>query len=145
LQYFVDLQFKFSGTAGHGSLLLPNTAGEKLSYVVNKLMEFRKSQVKRLEEDPTIDIGDVTTVNLTQIEGGVQNNVVPASLEVGFDIRVAITEDLVALEKKIRDWCKEAGSGVELNFEWQDPYAAPTKIDASNPYWLAFKQALNEL
>ncbi|KAL7731251.1 hypothetical protein ACLKA6_014435 [Drosophila palustris] len=139
------LKLKFSGTAGHGSLLLPNTAGQKLNYVVNKMMEFRASQVKRLEEHPNLDIGDVTTVNLTQIGGGVQNNVVPALLEVVFDVRIAITEDLVAFEKQIRKWCAEAGEGIEVVFEAKEDYAVPTKMDASNVYWLAFKQALDEL
>ncbi|KAM8703844.1 hypothetical protein ACLKA7_008468 [Drosophila subpalustris] len=139
------LKLKFSGTAGHGSLLLPNTAGEKLNYVVNKMMKFRASQVKRLEEHPNLDIGDVTTVNLTQIGGGVQNNVVPALLEVVFDVRIAISEDLVAFEQQIRKWCAEAGEGIEVVFEAKEDYAVPTKIDASNAYWLAFKQALDEL
>lgn len=101
--------------------------------------------MKRLEEDLNMDIGDVTTVNLTQLHGGVQSNVVPPLLEAVFDIRVAITEDLDALEKRIRDWCAEAGDGIELVFEWKEPYVAPTRIDASNPYWLAFKKAMDEL
>ncbi|EDV95052.1 aminoacylase-1 [Drosophila grimshawi] len=138
------LRFKISGTAGHGSLLLENTAGEKFNYILNKMMEYRASQVKRLE-DPTIDIGDVTTVNVTQLKGGVQSNVVPPLLEVVFDIRVAITVDVAAFEKQIRDWCEEAGGGIELDFEWKEPYVAPTKIDPSNSYWVAFKQALDEL
>lgn len=140
-----DLKFKFTGTAGHGSLLLPNTAGEKLNYVVNKMMEFRASQVKLLEQNPNLEIGDVTTVNLTQAHGGVQNNVVPPLLEVTFDIRVAVTQDLDALEKQIRNWCEEAGGGIELVFEMKNPYVEPTKTDDSNPFWLAFKQTLDEL
>ncbi|EDW15005.1 aminoacylase-1 [Drosophila mojavensis] len=139
------LKFKISGTAGHGSLLLPNTAGQKLNYIVNKLMDFRESQVKRLEEDPNIDIGDVTTVNLTQLGGGVQSNVVPPLLEVVFDIRIAITVDIVEFEKQIRDWCEEAGGGIELDFEMKCPFVQPTKIDESNLYWVAFKRALDEL
>ncbi|EDV95053.1 aminoacylase-1A [Drosophila grimshawi] len=139
------LKFKITGTAGHGSLLLPKTAGEKLHYIVNKMMEFRASQVKRLAEDSTIDIGDVTTVNLTKLSGGVQSNVVPPLLEVVFDIRVAITVDVVAFEKQIRDWCEEAGGGIELDFEMQNPFVEPTKMDSSNLYWVAFKNALDEL
>ncbi|XP_030378039.1 aminoacylase-1-like [Scaptodrosophila lebanonensis] len=139
------LRFKISGTAGHGSLLLTNTAGEKLNYLVNKMMEFRASQVKRLEQDPNIDIGNVTTVNLTQAHGGVQSNVVPPILEVTFDIRIAIDVDVAAFEQQIRNWCAEAGGGIELDFEMKNPYVPPTKIDASNPYWLAFKQTLDEL
>ncbi|XP_034488735.1 aminoacylase-1-like [Drosophila innubila] len=140
-----QLKFKFGGTAGHGSMLLPNTAGEKFNYVVKKMMEFRASQVKLLEEHPNLDIGDVTTVNLTRIGGGVQNNVVPASLEAYFDIRIAITEDLHAFEKQIRKWSAEAGEGIDIIFEAKEDYAEPTKIDASNPYWMAFKQGIDEL
>ncbi|XP_017848051.1 aminoacylase-1-like [Drosophila busckii] len=139
------LHFKISGTAGHGSLLLPNTAGEKLHYVVNKMMEFRATQLKRLNEDSSIDIGDVTTVNLTQLRGGVQSNVVPPLLEVVFDIRFAVTVDIPAFEKQIRDWCEEAGGGIELYFEMKNPFVEPTKIDDSNPFWVAFKKTLDEL
>lgn len=55
------------GTPGHGSLLLENTAGEKVSYILNKFFEFRKGEVEKLKKDPTLTVGDVTTVNLTQI------------------------------------------------------------------------------
>ncbi|XP_023171073.2 aminoacylase-1-like [Drosophila hydei] len=139
------LRLKISGTSGHGSLLLHKTAGQKFSYILGKIMEFRDTEVKRLNRNSTIDIGDVTTMNLTQLNGGVQSNVVPPLLEAVFDIRIAITVDIVELEKQIRDWCEEAGGGIELVFEWKEPFVAPTKIDASNPYWLAFKQALDEL
>lgn len=142
---FLDLRFKISGTAGHGSLLLPNTAGEKLDYVVRKLMDFRKSQVKRLAEDSNLEIGDVTTVNLTQLRGGVQSNVVPPLLEAVFDIRIAVTVDIAAFEKQIRDWCEEAGGGIELEFEMKNPFVEPTKIDGSNVYWVAFKKTLDDL
>jgi len=108
-------------------------------------MEFRASQVKRLAEHPNLDIGDVTTVNLTRIGGGVQSNVVPASLEANFDIRIAITEDMAAIEMQIRKWCAEAGEGIDIIFEAKEDSAEPTKIDASNPYWMAFKQGLDEL
>ncbi|XP_017144002.1 aminoacylase-1-like [Drosophila miranda] len=139
------LRLKFSGTAGHGSLLLPHTAGEKFHYVLNKMMEFRKSQAQRLAEDSSLDIGDVTAVNLTQLRGGVQSNVVPPLLEAVFDIRIALSVDVDAFEKKIRDWCQEAGGGIELDFEMKCPYVEPTKLDASNTFWLPFKEALEQL
>ncbi|XP_022209364.2 aminoacylase-1-like [Drosophila obscura] len=139
------LRLKFSGSAGHGSLLLPNTAGEKFNYVLNKMIEFRKSQVQRLADDSSLDIGDVTAVNLTQMRGGVQSNVVPPLLEAVFDIRIALSVDVDDFEKQIRDWCQEAGGGIELDFEMKCPYVEPTKIDASNPFWLPFKKALEEL
>ncbi|XP_001357831.3 aminoacylase-1-like [Drosophila pseudoobscura] len=138
-------KLKFNGTSGHGSLLLPNTAGVKLNYVLNKLTEYRTSQEELLAKDPTLSKGDVTTVNLTQLSGGVQSNVVPPFFEAVFDLRLAVTVDVVAFEKQLRDWCKEAGDGVELEFIIQEPYVAPTKLDGSNPFWVAFKAASDEL
>jgi len=140
-----DLRFKISGTAGHGSILLPNTAGEKFHFIVNKMMEFRSSQVKMLARDSSLFFGDVTTINMTIVNGGVQNNVVPAMLEVVFDMRIAIDVDLNGLEKQIRDWCEEAGGGIELVFEQKDKYVPPTKVDETNPFWLAFEKATKEL
>lgn len=139
------LRLKFTGTSGHGSLLLPNTAGVKLNYVINKLTEFRNSQVEALEKDSTLSKGDVTTVNLTQLSGGVQSNVVPPDFEAIFDMRLAITLDMVAFEKQIRDWCDEAGGGIEVDFFRKEPYIGATKLDVSNPYWLALKESFDEL
>ncbi|XP_062123616.1 aminoacylase-1-like [Drosophila sulfurigaster albostrigata] len=138
-------RYKFKGTAGHGSVLLPNTAGEKLCFILNKMMDYRASQVKRLTDDPELFIGDVTTVNLTQILGGQQNNVVPAQLELIFDLRIAVDVDLEALEQQARDWCEEAGGDVEIIFERKDNFVAPTKIGPENPFWVAFEQSLTEL
>lgn len=55
------------GQPGHGSLLLDNTPGEKVAYILNKFYEFRRAEQKKLKDNPTFTVGDVTTVNLTQI------------------------------------------------------------------------------
>ncbi|ENN74981.1 hypothetical protein YQE_08438, partial [Dendroctonus ponderosae] len=62
------LVIHFPGTPGHGSLLLKDTAGEKVALFLNTLFEFRRSQVLKLAGDPTLTLGDVTTVNLTQLK-----------------------------------------------------------------------------
>lgn len=98
---FTGVYFKCSGNAGHGSLLLKNTAGEKVNYLIGKFMEFRANEVQRLENNPELTIGDVTTVNLTMMEGGVQSNVVPPLLTVVFDVRLALDVDLKAFESKV--------------------------------------------
>ncbi|EDV42523.1 uncharacterized protein Dana_GF16979 [Drosophila ananassae] len=139
------IRLKFNGTSGHGSLFLPDTAGEKLNYVVNKFTEFRTSQLDILAKDPSLNLGDVTTVNLTQISGGVQSNVVPPHFEAVFDMRLSIALDVVAFEKQIRGWCEEAGGGIEIDFYRKEPVVAATKMDASNPYWVALKAAFDEL
>ncbi|EDX14016.1 aminoacylase-1 [Drosophila simulans] len=139
-----QLRFKFSGTSGHGSLLHKSTAGEKFHHVMDKLMKFRETQVKLLAEDSSLQSGDVTTLNLTQLNGGVQSNVVPPVLEATFDIRIAINQNADAMEHQIREWCNEVGGGVELDFTLKCP-SVVTRLDDSNPYWLGFKKGLDEL
>lgn len=68
LSYFSELHIHCPGHPGHGSLLLENTAGEKVSYILNKFFEFRKGQQKKLIDDPSLTLGDVTTVNVTQLQ-----------------------------------------------------------------------------
>lgn len=67
LLFFLDLHIHCSGQPGHGSLLLENTAGEKVNYILQKFHEFREGEKKKLRDNPKLTIGDVTTVNVTQI------------------------------------------------------------------------------
>lgn len=46
--------------------------------------------MKRLLENADFTIGDVTTVNLTILKGGVQSNVVPPVMTVVYDCRLDI-------------------------------------------------------
>ncbi|XP_058444394.1 aminoacylase-1A-like [Malaya genurostris] len=137
--------FHISGTPGHGSLLLKDTAGQKARYLIDKLMDMRAQEVQKLENNPEFTIGDVTTINITMMSGGVQSNVVPPELMVCFDIRVAIDVKHLELENQLLDWCREAGGGIELEYDQKCPFVKPTKLDGSNPYWVAFKDALDEL
>lgn len=88
------MEFTINGSPGHGSLLLDDTAGVKMNYILNKLSEFRREQVEKLQNNPELTIGDVTTVNLTKISGGVQSNVIPPQFHLTFDIRFALHEDM---------------------------------------------------
>jgi len=56
------------GTTGHGSLLLTDTAGEKVRIIIDHFMDFREQEKKKLASDPNLNIGDVTSVNLTQLK-----------------------------------------------------------------------------
>ncbi|KAM3964074.1 aminoacylase-1 isoform 1-T2 [Aphomia sociella] len=134
-----------NGPPGHGSLLIPNTAGEKIRYIIDKFMDLREEQKKILDTNPKLTIGDVTTINLTQLKGGVQSNVVPEKLTAVFDVRLAVSVDHVAFEKQVTQWCKEAGDGVTFEFEQKNPNVECTKTDSSNPYWVAFKKAADEM
>jgi aminoacylase len=126
-------------------LLLKDTAGEKARILLDRFMDFRANEVKKLENNPALTVGDVTTVNLVIMSGGVQTNVVPPDFTLCFDIRVAVDVNLVDLENLFYEWCAEAGGGIVLEYEQKSPYVAPTSIDDSNPFWKPFKEALDEM
>lgn len=102
-------------------LLLKNTAGEKLHRVIDKFFKFRKGESDKLENNPKLTIGDVTTVNLTMISGGTQGkqrlcflsvmdscesfvftgNVVPPEMSAVIDCRIANDVDFDAFERMV--------------------------------------------
>lgn len=64
-----------------------------MQYILNKFMAFRSAEEAKLENNPDLEQGDVTTVNLTKINGGIQSNVVPFEITMLFDCRLAIDVD----------------------------------------------------
>lgn len=70
--------------------------------MIDKLMRFRKQESQKLKDNSKLNVGDVTTVNLTMLKGGLQSNVVPAELSATFDIRLAIDVDHDAFDKQVR-------------------------------------------
>lgn len=79
------------------------------------------------------------------IHGGVQSNVVPPEYKVTSDIRIPLDVDHVEFEKTLRKWCDEISEGIVIEFEQKQPKVPPTKIDKTNPYWVAFEEAINKL
>lgn len=65
------------------------------------MYEFRKSQVDKMESDPTLEDGKISSVNLTIVNGGVLLNVVPSTFTALFDVRLAPDVDLKAFEKQV--------------------------------------------
>jgi aminoacylase len=131
--------------SGHGSILLKNTAGEKVRNLLDRFIDYRNTQVKRLDDNPELTLGDVTTVNVTIIKGGVQANVVPPEIVVTIDMRLALDVDHLEFEEMFKRWCDESGEDIEYTFEQKQPKVPPTVIDKSNPYWVAFKDSLDQL
>lgn len=113
-----------------------------VAFILNRFLAFREQEVRKLEADPTLSIGDVTTVNLTMIQGGVQMNVVPPLMNVSFDVRLAIDVSHERFEQMIRDWCTEAGAGLEYELTYRTPWIQPTAIDGSNPYFSLFQRTI---
>ena len=102
-------------------------------------------------------LGDVVTVNLTMLEGGVSVdggktfslNVVPTSARAGFDIRVPPSVSAAEMKGVLDAWCREGG-GEEGGVSWEfAPWATHleehyvTPVDDSNPWWRAFKSAVS--
>lgn len=59
----VDVVFRVYGQPGHGSLLLHDTAAEKLRILLGKIYDYRASQEKILDDNPEKTVGDITTLN----------------------------------------------------------------------------------
>ncbi|KAJ3602019.1 hypothetical protein NHX12_029779 [Muraenolepis orangiensis] len=104
------------GSPGHGSRFVENTAAEKLRNIINSFMDFREKEKLRLNTSRCLTLGDVTTVNMTMVKGGVAYNVIPAEMDVSFDLRIPPTENLEEFEKQIKLWCEEAGEGITYEF-----------------------------
>ncbi|XP_018050254.1 PREDICTED: aminoacylase-1-like isoform X1 [Atta colombica] len=142
------VEIKCAGTPGHGSIMLDNTAGEKLRVIIDRFTDFRASEKAKLSTDPrklAITLGGVTSVNLTKVWGGVQTNVIPTELSAMFDIRITPSVDHDEFEATIKRWCEEAGSDVTYSFKEKNPKIKNTKLDESNPYWIAFKNTCDEI
>lgn len=89
------------GQGGHGSMMIENTPGQKVHYMLDKMMQLRDREAQRLKNDPKMTQGDITSINLTMIEGGLQSNVVPNVMKITFDVRLAIDVDHDEFEKQV--------------------------------------------
>jgi aminoacylase len=125
--------------------LLKETAGENLRPLLDKIFEFRKSQELLLETNPDLTLGDVTSINVTILQGGKQRNVLPAFIELTVDVRMALTVKFEDFEAMIQEWTHCCNRKVEIEFKLKESYVAPTPIDDSNIYWKGFTEAFNEL
>ncbi|KJE95881.1 aminoacylase-1A, variant [Capsaspora owczarzaki ATCC 30864] len=134
------VRVKAVGRPGHGSRFVENTATEKLMRVIEKFLAFRQQQKSLLESGEAKTLGDVTTLNLTMLEGGVQFNIVPAEASAGFDIRIPPTVDLVEFEKQLGVWTSSE-EGVTFEFVSKFENNQMTVLDDNNVWWKAFKTA----
>ncbi|KAB0791378.1 hypothetical protein PPYR_03178 [Photinus pyralis] len=133
-----------SGQPGHGSQLYDDTAGEKVEFVLDKFYGYRKAMVEKIQ-DQRAEESDVISINLTQIQGGVQANVIPDELVLTFDCRLPVHTDVEEWEVTLMKWCKEAGEGVWIEYMQKNPLSAVTKLDETNQYWVAFKKAAEKM
>lgn len=74
-----------------------------------------------------------------------QSNVIPSEILIVIDCRIPVTVDVKKWEETVNEWCREAGSGIWIEYEQKQPQVPVTKIDNSNPFWVAFKGACDAL
>lgn len=101
------------------------------------MLEWRAEEVSKLGTPhpetglPRI-IGDVTTINLSYMKGGVtkdgikyQINVLPSEVECGFDMRVMPLENFTAVHERIRQLAEAANVTTKFVSYLPNPSVSP--------------------
>lgn len=99
-KFIWQIEMIFHGQSGHGSKFLNNTPGQKLNYVLGKMTEYSQEEMRKLN-DLKYPQGNVTSINLTILKGGVQSNVIPAEMSATFDMRISINTDVDEFEQMV--------------------------------------------
>ena len=68
---------------------------------MNKFLELRKNESRKLNE-LNYPYGNVTVINLTELYGGIKENIVPRKVSFFVDIRLAVDADWDYLDKLVR-------------------------------------------
>ncbi len=146
------LEFILRGNTGHGSRLIQNTASEKAQFVINEMLSYRACEQKHLEEsqmsNKPLQLGEITTINLTKMSGGVQINVVPDQYTLSFDCRIkpdGYHSFKEFLSDVIRQTPKENDDEVKINYLANDGPLLLTNIEKSS-WWLeSFNQTCDSM
>ncbi|KAF9414303.1 adenylate cyclase [Podila epigama] len=134
-----------TGPTGHGSQFIQDTAPSKLLKVIEKFMNLRNEQEKLLEiglhhDGKRYTLGDVTTINLTFLQSGIQYNVIPMEATCGFDIRVSPFFDMKEFQATLEGFVASQ-PGVKMEFVNGHFDNTLTAIDESNIWWTVFSDA----
>ncbi|CAF1037061.1 unnamed protein product [Adineta ricciae] len=146
------IQFVVKGNTGHGSRLIENTAAEKAQFILNEMLKYRADEKERLEKSQTTDkplqLGNITTVNLTKIAGGVQQNVVPDQYSLWFDCRIrpdGYDPFKQFLQDVVRRVPKQNDSEAELIYIQDSGPAAITDVESPSWWLQIFRQTCEEM
>lgn len=88
----------------------------------------------RLNTSECFTLGDVTTVNMTMVNGGVAYNVIPAEMDVSFDLRIPPTVNLQVRYPWISQSSCSAGSSLLFTM-----FAIPPCKFSSTGRWCLFE------
>ncbi|UJR21092.1 hypothetical protein I4U23_024192 [Adineta vaga] len=146
------IDFLLKGNTGHGSRLIENTAAEKAQFIINEMLSYRNREQQRLEQNQTSDkplqLGDIITINLTKMSGGVQVNVVPDQYTLTFDCRIrpdGYDEFKEFLADLIRRTPKENEDEVQLSYSADDGPVILTNINESSWWLTSLKRTFEEM
>jgi len=139
------LKVKITGSPGHGSLFIENDVGTKLKNLLDIVYAFRQQQKEKLENsNGEVTLGDVVSLNVTKLSGGVQVNVVPDEFIVEMDVRIPPT--LVKnFDKTVQGWISQVGEGISYTFTVHTVIDNTTPITDDDAYWKVFSSTLKEL
>ena len=144
------------GNPGHGSKFVSDSAAVKFTKVLQEINAFREVEIEKLESNPELMEGDVTTVNVTIVQGGDLANVVPSKISLTCDVRVPPGTTQDSVENMAAKWCEAAGKVVtyqvtnrgSLTTDCASDLTAArflmvgvTSTDVNNPWWKAFTSA----
>ncbi|PVU88554.1 hypothetical protein BB561_005787 [Smittium simulii] len=141
-----QVRFTAHGNTGHGSQFIEGTAIEKLLPVINALMDRREIEKKKLaalnDGKTNLRSGESIAINLTQLGGGKQANVVPATFSAVFDIRITPLID----SNEFKNWIIELAHSYGVEYEFLHPKENKyiSTLDRSNPFVDAFFASLAE-
>uniref|UniRef100_A0A673ZCF8 Peptidase M20 dimerisation domain-containing protein n=1 Tax=Salmo trutta TaxID=8032 RepID=A0A673ZCF8_SALTR len=101
--------------------------------VINSFLDYREKEKVRLVRQ-CFTLGDVTTINVTMVKVGVAKTVIPAEMDVSFDLRIPPTVNLQVLTSN------KAGEGITYEFALvsctQRHHSIHTLM--SDPWWNIF-------
>lgn len=132
------------GGAGHGSKFIDPSATIRLLKVLQNFTDFRESEQQRLltarnSNGLPLQLGDVTTCNVTVLKAGVQLNVVHEKAEAGIDMRVSPFTDFPKFKARVNSWISSQ-PGVTAVWKQDFPYSPPTLLTPENKQWAVVQQ-----
>ncbi|KAF1756963.1 hypothetical protein GCK72_013418 [Caenorhabditis remanei] len=140
--WFVNVTI--TGSAGHGSKFIKNTALEKLERLLYNTRKFRNEQEALMNKN-NLTLADVTTLNVNIINGGVLVNIVPEKIHVSIDIRLTPNQDFGKMRSRLDKWVKDAGEGVSYQFVQYSDFKPVSPSTRDNPFWAAFEDGMKEM
>ena len=172
LPWWIDVTA--TGPTGHGSRFIDNTAVEQLIELANKALAFRQGQRNLLFDSQHENcahavaakkkktLGDVTSLNITTLQAGVQvadtyaYNCVPPVAKCSLDIRISPHVPPKQISDMLDVWCRECSkdptNGASLRWSYigghgndLQEHATTSTCPKVNPWYRVFAESLEKM